>query len=126
MIWYERTVHIGGILTQIIVVVVIIIIIIIIIINIIIIIIIIIDDKVKRLGAIALSYPPFFGALFFIGDSGAEFHADEESYRNLGLKMNRNKVIHLQSSPKSWSHHMKKRHGLNTLITKLKNKQTKK
>ena len=60
MIWYERTVHIGGILTQIIVVVVIIIIIIIIIINIIIIIIIIIDDKVKRLGAIALSYPPFF------------------------------------------------------------------
>ena len=59
MIWYERTVHIGGILTQIIVVVVVIIIIIIII-NIIIIIIIIIDDKVKRLGAIALSYPPFF------------------------------------------------------------------
>ena len=33
------------------------------------------------MGAIALQYPPFF-----IDDSGSEFHADQESYRTMGLK----------------------------------------
>ena len=38
---------------------------------------------------------------FLVDDSGAEFHADQESYRNVGLKVNSNEVIHLQSSRKS-------------------------
>ena len=36
--------------------------------------------------------------LLFIVDSGAESHADQESYRNLDVKINRNEVIHLLSS----------------------------
>ena len=42
------------------------------------------------LDAIALLYPHFF-----IDDSGAEFHADWESYKNLGLKINKNEVIYI-------------------------------
>ena len=35
---------------------------------------------------------------FLTDDSGAEFHAYLGPYKNLGLKINRNKVIHLHSS----------------------------
>ena len=35
---------------------------------------------------------------FFNDDSGAQFQVGKKSYRNLGLKINKNKVIDLESS----------------------------
>ena len=37
----------------------------------------------------------FLSPLFSFDNSAGEFHADLESYRNLGLKINRNEVIPL-------------------------------
>lgn len=34
---------------------------------------------------------------FFSDGSGAVFHADQEPYKNLGLKINRNQTVDLQS-----------------------------
>ena len=70
-------------------------------------------------GAIALSYPPLF-----IDDSGGEFHAYYESYRDLGLKINKKEVIHLQSSPKILKSHKETRLEHHHSLTMLKNKHT--
>ena len=37
----------------------------------------------------------------FIDDSDTEFHADQEGFKDVGLKINRNEFICLQSSTKS-------------------------